>query len=229
MKKQEKSFEKNGADWYADRYNAVRVERNRYFVLLLVCFVALLASVIANLLLSPLKTAVPYVIEVNKTDGLTSVLKPMEVKAIEQNQALTLYFLYKYLNARMNYDYGLRQVQVETVRLLSAVPVFKAYAAQMDVANPQSPIRLYQSNSVVNTKIIGYSFPYDHIAQIHFYTEVINNNGVPSLRRYWQATIKFTYANTSLPIEQRININPVGFFVTDFQVNQEIPAREVNQ
>ena len=220
---QKELLEKNGADWYADRYNSIRIERNRYFVLLLVCLAALLASVTANVLLTPLKTAVPYVIEVNQNDGMTTLLKPMDRQSIQENQAVTLYFLYKYLNARMNYDYGLRQTQAETVRLLSAAPVYQIYAKQMDVSNPQSPIRLYQNNSVINTKIASYSFPYPDIAQIHFYTELTSadSGNTTPLRRYWQATIKFTYADTSLPIEQRININPVGFFVTDFQVNQE--------
>ena len=212
--------------WYADRFDAVRVERNRYLLLLCICLVALILSVIANLLLSPLKTAVPYVIEINKTDGMTTVLKPLDVKSIEQNQAVTLYFLYKYVNARMNYNYGLRQTQAEIVRLLSTKAVFQDYAKQMDVSNPQSPIRLYKNNNTISTRIVSHSFPYPNIAQIHFYTELSNNNS--SQRRYWQATIKFTYAETALPFEQRININPVGFFVTDFQINQETPINEVN-
>lgn len=217
-------FEKNGADWYADRYNALRVERNRYFTLLIICFIALVVSITAILMLTPLKTAVPYVIEVNKNDGMTSIVKPITSNEMKKNKTLTLYFLYKYLYARMNYDYGLRQIQAETVRLLSAASVFQAYAKEIDVANPLSPIRLYQNHSTVNTQIISYSFPYPDIAQIHFYTEnIINdNNNTPSSRRYWQATIKFTFADTSLPIEQRINTNPVGFFVTDFQLNSEI-------
>jgi type IV secretion system protein VirB8 len=226
----EKSLEKKGANWYTDRYDSVRVERNRYFALLVICFIALLASVAANFMLSPLKTAVPYVIQIDKTDGMTTVVKPMDIKALQQNQAVTLYFLYKYVNARMNYNYGLRQEQANTIRLLSAAPVFQAYAQQTDVNNPQSPTRLYQNNSVVNTKIVSYSFPYPDIAQIHFYTELSNSNSAdkPLARHYWQATIKYTYANTALPLDQRINVNPVGFFVTDFQVSQEVPVGEVN-
>jgi type IV secretion system protein VirB8 len=230
MKQEEFSVGRNGADWYADRYDAVRVERNRYFIGLVVCFGALLVSITANLLLFPLKTAVPYVIEVNKVEGTTTVVKPMDIKAIEQNQAVTLYFLYQYVYARMNYNYGLRNQQAETIRLLSASPVFKDYANQMDTSNPQSPIRLYKNNTIIHTKILSYSFPYPNIAQVHFYTELSNANGdnsTPATRRYWQATIKFTYAKNALPIEQRINVNPVGFFVTDFQLNQEVPMSEV--
>lgn len=219
------SFEKNGSDWYSDRYDALRVERNRYFFLLIVCAVALIMSITANVMLSPLKTAVPYLIEINKEDGSTTVVKPLDFKSLEEKQTVTLYFLYKYLNARMNYNYGLRQVQADTVRALSNAPVYQTYASQVDVSNEKSPTRQYQNNGIISTKITSYSFPYKNIAQIHFYTELNNSNSDhASVRQYWLATIKFTYSKAALPTNDKVNINPVGFFVTDFQITQEIPT-----
>lgn len=222
MKKQ--TLEKQGSNWYYDRFEAVRVERNRYFILLIITLVGLLASITANLFLSPLKTAVPYLIQVNKNDGETTVLKPMDYQAVQKDQNVTLYFLYKYLQARMNYDYGLRQVQADTVHALSTASVYQTYVNQVNASNPKSPTRLYQNNSSIHTKIRSYSFPYPNIVQIHFYTELVNNND-PSRsppRQYWLATIKFTYSKTALTMNERININPVGFFVTDFQLTEEI-------
>ncbi|MDF3055155.1 MAG: hypothetical protein K0Q74_1062 [Gammaproteobacteria bacterium] len=221
-------LEKDGTDWYADRYEAIRVERNRYFVLMLICLVGLILSTIANLLLSPLKTAVPYLIEVNKESGFTTVLKPVDLTAIKQNEAITVYFLYKYMNARMSYDYALRQLNADIVRALSSAQTYQQYANQMDTSNPESPIRRYQDRSRVEMKIMSYSFPYPDIAQIRFYTEVqplvglLPANAKP-VRQYWQATIKFAYSNSPLPLTERINFNPLGFFITSFQLNQEIP------
>ena len=59
-----KTFTEQGNNWYVDRYEALKVERNRYFVLLLVAFAALIISLLIHLALLPLKTAVPYVIEI---------------------------------------------------------------------------------------------------------------------------------------------------------------------
>lgn len=231
MLKKQTSFEKNGSDWYSDRYESLRVERNRYFLLLLLCLSALIASVIANLLLSPLKTAVPYVIEVNKVDGATTVLRPADTRSVQENEAVTLYFLYKYLAARVSYHYGLRQINAETVRALSTAQTYQQYVQQIDTSNPQSPVRLYRDQATIAMKVIGYSFPYPNIAQIHFYTDLQNNaaGGKSPIRRYWQATIKFSYAAAPLPMSERVNINPLGFFVTDFQVNEQmLPKGEAN-
>jgi type IV secretion system protein VirB8 len=225
------SFEKQGHDWYVDRYEAIRVERNRYFILMLVCLGLLLLSILANILLAPLKTAVPYLIEVNKDSGLTTVLKPADLKAIQKDQAVTVYFLYKYLNARISYDYALRQINANLVRALSSAQAYQQYANFMDTNNPESPIRRYQTNAKLEMKITSYAFPYPDIAQMHFYTERVNNIGTAApnakpVRQYWQATIKFAYANVPLPATDRINFNPLGFYVTNFQLNQEIPKEE---
>ena len=216
---------KMGADWYQDRYETVRVERNRYFSLLMVCLVALLVSIGANVMLTPLKTTVPYLVEINKTDGATTILKPLDFKSLNEKQNVTLYFLYKYIYARMNYNYGLRQLQADTVRGLSNAPVYAGFAREINVNNPKSPTRIYQNNTIITTKINSYSFPYPNIAQIHFYTEesAVNGNQTP-VRKYWLATIKFTYSQAAIPAVDKVNINPVGFFVTDFQLNSETPA-----
>lgn len=227
MQNQKGQFEKEGTSWYADRYESLRVERDRYFFLMLVCLVALILSIIANVLLSPLKTAVPYLIEVNKESGFTTVLKPMDLKSIKQNEAITVYFLYKYINARMSYDYALRQINANVVRALSSASTYQQYVAQMDTSNPDSPIRRYKNQSKIDIKITGYSFPYPDIAAIHLYAEIQPVGAASTtkpVRQYWQATIKFAYSNAPLPSSERINFNPLGFFITNFQLNQEIPT-----
>lgn len=225
--KNKTAFEQKGADWYSDRYESIRVERNRYFILLIVALMALIGSIIANVLLMPLKTSVPYLVELNKMEDVATVVKPMDIEKIKNDPSVTLYFLYKYLNARMSYNFGLRQVQADTVRALSTSAVYQNYVNLVDVSNPQSPIRLYQNSSTIKTKITGYSFPYPNIAQVHFYTELSGNtassaNQAPS-RQYWLATIKFTYSPAALSTGDRLEVNPVGFFVTDFQLTQETP------
>jgi type IV secretory pathway component VirB8 len=126
----------------------------------------------------------------------------------------------------MSYDYALRQINANVVRALSSAQAYQQYAAQMDTSNPNSPIRRYKNQSKIEIKITGYSFPYPDIATIHFYTELQPINASPTTKptkQYWQATIKFTYSNSPLPSTERINFNPLGFFITNFQLNQEIP------
>lgn len=222
-----KDFYKEGNEWYLDRYEAVKVERNRYFFLLVVCLAILVISLITNLMLMPLKRVEPYVVEIDKSNGLTSVLKPTTTVSLREKEAVTVYFLYHYLGARMSYDWALRQTNADVVRALSNAAVYREYAHTMDVSNPDSPIKKYANNQDVSIHIISHSFPYPNIAELHFYTELTNRSamGGKPMRQFWVATIKYTYANNKLSLGDRENINPLGFFVTSFQLNQEVPER----
>lgn len=217
----------DGNTWYYDRYESIKVERNRYFLLLIISIVALVTSLLANLMLSPLKTSVPYVIEIDKTSGITTVLQPANLQALREQQTLTTYFLFKYLNGRMSYDWSLRQANADIVRALSTARSYQLYANQMDVNNPQSPIKLYGDNKLATVHVTSHSMPYPNIAEIHFYTELtdkgVSFSGQPS-RQYWVATIKYAFSNTNLSLADRENVNPIGFFVTDFQLNQDTPG-----
>ena len=220
-----KDFYKEGSHWYQDRYEAVKVERNRYFSLLIICLVVLALSLIVNLMLMPLKRVEPYVVEIDKSNGLTTVLKPTTQVSLRENESVTVYFIYKYLNARMSYDWALRQVNADIVRSLSSSATYRDYAHFMDVSNPESPIKKYQTGSAINVHILSHSFPYPNIAEIHFYTEITSKTsaGAKPTKQFWVATIKYTYANNSLSLTDREQINPLGFFVTSFQLNQELP------
>lgn len=227
--KSTETFIAEGKQWFQDRYETIKVERNRYFFLLLITLAALIISIIANLSLSPLKTAVPYVIEVDKSTGITSVLKPVNTSTMREDEAVTVYFLYKYINARMTYDWDLRQNNADIVRALSAAQSYQLYAQQMDINNPDSPIKKYSDHQKVVVHITSHAFPYPNIAEIHFYTDVIDpilapGSNTASNRQYWVATIKYTYANNAISLADRENINPLGFFVTSFQLNSEIPG-----
>lgn len=222
----DKDFYKEGSSWYQDRFEAVKVERNRYFFLLLICLAVLVLSLLVNLMLMPLKRVEPYVVEIDKSNGLTTVLKPVSTVSLRENEAVSVYFLYKYLNARMNYDWALRQTNADSVRALSNAATYREYAHWMDVSNPDSPIKKYQTNSAISVHILSHSFPYSHIAEIHFYTELTNKMalGAKPVKQFWVATIKYTYAKNALSLNDREQINPLGFFVTSFQLNQEVPS-----
>jgi type IV secretion system protein VirB8 len=226
-KKLEKTFAEEGNDWYVDRYETIKVERNRYFILLLVALAALIVSLIIHVAILPLKTAVPYVIEIDKTTGITTVLKGGDMNAVRSQQAVTDYFLLKYLNARMSYDWGLRQENANIVRALSTRSVYQTYVDKIDVNNPQSPIKLYDNSKIINVHVTSHTMPYPNIAEIHFYTEITDKVAIgvtAPVKQYWIATVKFTYADNALTTEDRENINPLGFFVTDFQLNHDVPG-----
>lgn len=225
--KKTKNLMIEGADWYQDRYEAVKIERNRYLLLLVISLIALMISLLANFMLFPLKTAVPYVVQIDKTTGITTVLEPVNTRSLKQQEAITTYFLFKYLNARMSYDYVFRKDSANTVRALSAVPVYRQYVQEIDSTNQNSPSRQYKNNATISVHIESFSFPYPDIAQLHFYTEVHPMNGMvdtKSTRQYWLASIKFTYQDISLSLNDREYINPLGFLVTSFQLTQETPG-----
>lgn len=224
-KKSDKSFVDEGKDWYHDRYESLKIERNRYFLLSIIAIAALIISLLIHLALLPLKTVVPYVIEIDKTTGITTVLKKGENSSLTAQESVIDYFLLRYLNARMSYDWRLREENFDIVRAMSTIGVFRLYANQLDVNNPQSPIKLYANRKIITVHVTSHTMPYPHIAEIHFYTEIADKvaigNAAPA-RQYWVATIKFEFAKNKLKRFDRENINPLGFFVTSFQLNKDV-------
>ena len=61
-------------DWYADRYQAIMVSRNRWLVTALVSLGLALAQAGALLCLTPLKTSVPFLIKEETSGAVTTVL-----------------------------------------------------------------------------------------------------------------------------------------------------------
>lgn len=209
-------------NWYADRYQAMLVQRN---ILAFVTVVALVATLISSLsvsLLTPLKAVQPFVIQVDEKTGLTETVKPLSDKEISTNDALARYFIVQYVRARESYDPALTVDHYGIVRLMTDSSIFEAYKKQVSSNNPDSPVNRF---GTLNRRVISVR------------SVTITGKGTAQLRI--RATIEgelatlypkpidyvvwvgYEFASMQLTDDQK-QINPVGFRVVSYSVDQEI-------
>jgi type IV secretion system protein VirB8 len=123
--------------------------------------------------------------------------------------------------SREGYDWDTIQQSYDAVKLMSGSSV----ASQYDnvINNKQfSPLFLLKQDKRVNVRILSVSFV-DKLAQVRFIKHVQNMDGSPATDYQpsnWIATIAYDYDKTIQYEKDRL-INPLGFEVTSYRVDQE--------
>lgn len=190
------------------------------YVALSMMFVAVLES-IALIVLMPLKTVQPYVIQVEKSSGYTQVARPLATEALA-DEALSRFFVNRYVLARETYDWHEVQTDFDVVREMSSADVFSAYKGLM--YSKDGPLNRFGENLRAVATVSGISFLNDHTAQVRLTIEVKNNAGEVANGygvRNWIATVSFDYPNGHMSDDQRL-INPLDFRVTAYRLDPEV-------
>jgi type IV secretion system protein VirB8 len=206
-------------NWYADRYQAVIVQRNFLALLTLVSLTVIIFSVLSVVQITNDKTIEPFVVEIEEKTGITNVIRPLAQEKYAYDEVLRRYFIYKYVMKRESYEPLTFESDYFTiVRLLSEGTVYKAFVRDVGANNPNSPVRLGQTSRLIKIKSI--TFPKTiagqtgFLAQVHFKSE--DKNG--SKNRV--STINFIFADLVLTQEERA-VNPLGFQVIGYRVDDE--------
>jgi type IV secretion system protein VirB8 len=224
-KKKEKSKSKNDFEEYLDRgtfwdeevvHKAMRSERLAWKV----SFVSLVLaglSVFAVTVLAPLKTVIPYVIEVDKLTGEVQVKQPIDESPVPQYESVSKYFLSEYVRARLGYDRNDFNYRYDKVVAMSDYSVAQPYAIEMDKKNPESPIVKYGERGVVQILIRRITFIEKNTVLIRL-TKVINLPNLEKQFKEYEATVSFEYSKSALDEETRL-ITPLGFKVTKYRID----------
>lgn len=210
-----KSFEK-------DRLAIVATRAKLFLSLAIVEIVVILALAIALAGLSPLKTAVPYVIRVDNTTGFTDIAKPLSQEKESFDKVTTKYFMSQFIINYESYDWETVQSMYETVSLMSNGAVFESYKNAMLADN--SPLNVLKNDFKLKVKIKSITFLNRNTEQVRFVKLVLKNNGILATeykQTSWIATVAFDY-NKSITTEGERLINPLGFEVLSYRVDPEL-------
>lgn len=227
------SVVKNIGNWYSDRYNSIVVQRNLLFILLVAAVIIVASSVfIVGNIASTFKIQ-PFVVDIEPQTGITNVVNPLANHELTTNEALNKYFLMKYVSAREGYNVNNWEYNFKTVvRLLSTPEMYNIFIRFINT-DPNSPIALYGSQ--MSTYVVFRSiqlFPGTEIkpgvfgdpqAVVRFTVYPSNGgtlNGVTGNRIHKILTANYTYQQTEMSEDDR-QVNPLGFFITSYQVDIE--------
>lgn len=213
------------ADWSHDRTVAMeRSARTAWIVAGIAALVAL-AEAIALIVLTPLKTVVPYTLLVDRQTGYVEALQPLERSTISPDRALVRSFLVQYVIARESFDIDQLQGSYRKVALWSADDARRRYIAESQASNPLSPLSSLPRRALVNVQVRSVSSLSADSALVRFTTIRSDPGAQAEAPQHWAALVKFRFSGAEMTAEDRLT-NPLGFQVTRYRRDAEtLPER----
>lgn len=216
---QEDDFYLQAENWNEEKYRLAKKSSERWRILSFIFATITILSVIGLVSLIPLKKAVPYVIKVDQSTGIVEIIEPLEQGEVPQDEALTKYFIVKYLNAREQYDFQRAEKDYVVVSKMSSSRVFQQYASEFNPTNENSPLNIYADNATVTIHIRDVIFLDSDTAIIHIKRSV--NKFDEKKESYWVISLSFQYVLNPKSESDRF-INPLGFQVTSYRIDPEV-------
>lgn len=214
------AYYSEAASWNRDRLLSMRKSLRLAWSIAIAAGILAFLATIALVLLTPLKTVVPYTLLVDRTTGYVQALKPLEQTRIAPDAALTQSFLVQYVVAREGYDIATVNSNYRKVALLSADRARSGYIQTMQAANPQSPLNLYPRSTLLEARVKSVSPLGANAAMVRFDTFRGDLGGQPGTPIPWVATIRYRYSTAPMSLEDRF-VNPLGFQVTSYRKDAE--------
>lgn len=191
-----------------------------------VAFVSVLISVlcvIALIMLTPLKTAYPYVIRVNDTTGMVDIITSVTNENLTSNEALDKYFVSTYVKTRQAYYYDILEQDYIKTQILSSPKVAEEYRSIYVGENSRAE-RLKNKVEVsidITSVVLGES------AGMKTATVRFNENstelGSKIIKKDSKiATLSYDYFPDEMTSEQERLENPLGFKVLTYRIDAEI-------
>jgi type IV secretion system protein VirB8 len=206
--------------WAQDRQEMLRGSRRTAWIVASIALAVALLEGLALLLLTPLKTVVPYTLLVDRNTGFVQALEPLEPAKVSADTALTQSFLVQYVIARESFDIDTLQADYRKVALWSAEQARSGYVAGMQISSPQSPLALYPRTTVVETRVKSVSPVGRNVAMVRFETVRRDAGGRVEPARAWVAVIRYRYSGEPMRLEDRL-VNPLGFQVLRYRRDAE--------
>jgi type IV secretion system protein VirB8 len=179
-----------------------------------------IVSVGAVAALAPLKTVEPFVIRVDNATGIVDVVSALREGPASYGEAVTRYFLGKYVRAREGYARPEAEANFRTVSLLSDGAEQARFAAYFRGSNPESPQVAYGRSGTAEVRIKTISLLGPSLASVRFLRET--RKGEETRTTHWIATITFEVRpDAKVSTSDRL-VNPIGFLVSEYRADPEV-------
>lgn len=204
------------AEW-AERVGGPVVERARWFLMSAFLALALIAALWAIGMMAPLKTAVPYVIEVDKVTGEAKASK-VKPELFVVGEAQKKYFLGRWVKKTIELDPYTTEADIKEAFTFVRGKAVDEYRALMQTLKPME--RLAKEKGLTRTiTISSINFISTASALVRFSAEERTVAAPPVTKRY-VANIHYELVPPST--EKDILENPNGIYITHFAFQEEI-------
>jgi|TARA_Y100000296_G_scaffold74131_1_gene92337 type IV secretion system protein VirB8 len=219
-KAEREAYYREAASWAQDQQQALRSSRRIAWIVASIATGIAVMLALTIMLLTPLKTVVPYTLLVDRQTGFVQAVDPLEPQRISGDAALTQSFLVQYVIARESFDIDAVQANYRKVSLWSADNARTRYVATMQATNPESPLTRYPRSTVIDTLVKSVSPMANGKAMVRFETRRSDRGAPPRVTGSWVALVSYRFAGEPLRVEDRF-LNPLGFQVVRYQRDPE--------
>lgn len=203
------------------KYLIEQSNKKAWLIAIVSVFITLL-SILAVLVLTPLKTVEPYVICVDNTTGMVDILTTLDEKQITQNEALDKHFIGQYIKAREGYFFDMLNQDYIFTQLLSSPEVAESYRAIYSGENSRDS-RLGSFTKVevnILSVVLGESNGIK-TATARINLKSTNKNSKEESLSTKVITLSYKYLLNEMQEKNRI-LNPLGFKVLTYRIDEEI-------
>jgi type IV secretion system protein VirB8 len=208
------------ASWAADVHGSLRASRRIAWIVAAAAGLVAVLEALALAGLAPLKTVVPYTIEVDRQTGYVQMVKGLKPGPLSETSAVTQSFLVQYVIARETFDAADLRDNYRKVTLWSAGEARNSYENDMRKTNPASPLNLYSPTTIVSTTIDSVSLLSPTTALVRFETVRRDAGGGVTPQGAFVAVMAFRYTGAPMRMEDRF-LNPLGFQVISYRRDTE--------
>ena len=220
-KAEKKELERNALDW--QRNDLQRAKRSVRLAWSIAGLSGLLAvvSVGAVAALTPLKRVEPFVIQVDRATGQTTIVPGLHgTNPMTYDSSVKRYFLSQYVKDREGWIPLAENELIHAVLLMSGDDEKQRFTEFFSKSNPASPQLLFKDTPMASVDIRSISFINDNVAEVHYARTAYSHGGQAMVSDY-VATLTYTITNRP-QLERDLNVDPIGFTVTNYQTSPEV-------
>lgn len=212
------------AGWDRDRARQFERRARTAWIVAGISLVCLLASVIALMVLMPLKSVEPFLVRVDSRTGIVDVVPPYDGSGT-LDETITRYLLTHYVTVCERFSWSTAESDYEECAAFHAAQRNQVWAAAWATANPASPLNVYKDGSTMRTDVQSVTFfrrssGLSDLAQVRFAKSLRRGNDADEQRTYWIATIQYAYAKPASDPRVR-RWNPLGLRILEYRAEAE--------
>ncbi len=213
------SYFQDGQRWEQEILKQAERSRRIAWFLTTIFGTITLLSLTALIMLVPLKTFEPYIIEVDKNTGYLEVKSGLTRSGkLTDQQAVTQANVVRYIRARESYDPFAIADNFGIAALLSAEHAARELQELYSAANPNNPAKVYGKNRQVTVEIKSVTFSNSSTALVRFSTT--EKSDTDQIMRHFISVVRYRYTETPATNQWRFE-NPLGFQVYNYRRDQE--------
>jgi type IV secretion system protein VirB8 len=205
-------------NWEEERYDSITTQRNLALALvfLAIACIAAMAFVMMNIVAS--KTIDPFVVQIDQSTGSANIVNPITANSLSGYDSLSRYFVKKYISARETYNPAdFETLARRYIKLTSQDNIYNQYIAYIsDKAN--DPRILYGTNNTTYMKVKSWSQLDTNKYVCRFSVHKVGSDG-KVLNKI--AIVDFVYSDAQDFSADDRDLNPVGFKVTSYRVDDD--------